>query len=62
MTNTEIKTAIVKALNTLNVVEVKGKNNMNHLLGVILTLEELVNKIDEPEIKIEEVSSDEQTR
>ena len=39
----EIKTIISninKVINTLNTVEVKGRDNMNHLLGSIMVLEQ----------------------
>lgn len=45
---------LVSVINTLNGIEVKGKTNMNKLLGCILTLEQLVGNAqkeqsDEPE-------------
>ncbi len=55
MTNTEIKATLSKVINTLNVVEVKGRENLNHLLGVILTLEDIVNNV-----KTEEAPEDEE--
>lgn len=56
----ENKNALRTVINTLNTVEVKGRENMNHLLGAIMVLEQLVaQKDEEPEIRIEEVPEDE---
>lgn len=60
MTNAEIKKSLEAAVNTLNVVEVKGKDNMNHLLGVILMLSELANYLGQSETKAEEVTPNEE--
>lgn len=57
MTNTEIKTVIRKVINTLNIVDVKGRENLNHLLGAILTLEDIENRFDEPKLVIEGVEN-----
>lgn len=62
MTNQEIKKAIQMTINTLNTIDVKGRENLNHLLGSILTLENLNNHLEEPEITFEEVKdADNQT-
>ena len=54
------KKALRTVVNTLNTVEVKGRENMNHLLGAIMVLENLMAQPDEdePEISIEEVSAE----
>ena len=51
------KKALRTVVNTLNTVEVKGRENMNHLLGAIMVPENLIAQPDEeePEISIEEV-------
>jgi hypothetical protein len=56
----EQKNAIRTVINTLNTVEVKGRENMNHLLGAIMVLEQMLAQPDEqePEIRIEEVAPD----
>lgn len=56
----ENKNALRTVINTLNTVEVKGRENMNHLLGAIMVLEQMLAKTDEPELKIEEVPMDEE--
>lgn len=38
---------IISVINTLNGVEVKGRNNMNKLLGAIMTLEQIVREAQE---------------
>ena len=35
-----------KVISTLNLIEVSGKDNMNHLLGCIIALEKLVDEMD----------------
>lgn len=54
------KKALRTVVNTLNTVEVKGRENMNHLLGAIMVLENLMAQPDEeePEISIEEVPAE----
>lgn len=55
----ENKNALRTVINTLNTVEVKGRENMNHLLGAILVLEQLIAQADQaPDIRIEEVPDD----
>ena len=49
MTPETIKTNITMVVNTLNGVEVRGRDNMNKLLGCILTLENLAVKIGQEE-------------
>lgn len=46
MSSAEIKDSIVKAINTLNIVEVKGRENLNHLLGAIVVLEQAAAALD----------------
>lgn len=54
------KKALRTVINTLNTVEVKGRENMNHLLGAIMVLENLMAQPDEeePEISIEELPAE----
>lgn len=54
------KKALRTVVNTLNTIEVKGRDNMNHLLGAIMVLENLMAQPDEeePEISIEEVPAE----
>ena len=42
---TKIKNSLQTAVNTLNVVEIKGKENLNHQLGAILLLESAIKYI-----------------
>ena len=56
----ENKNTLCMVINSLNKVEVKGRENLNPLLGAIMVLEQLVaQKDEEPEIRIEEVPEDE---
>ena len=52
---TETKANLTNIINTLNTIEVKGRENMNRLLGCILLLERVVAEADAPadEPKIE---------
>lgn len=62
MTPSQTKSNLVNIINTLNTIEVKGKENMNRMLGCILLLEKMAHEAeqnDEPEIKLEEVSDGE---
>lgn len=45
MENMDIKTNLVNVISTLNRVEVKGRENMDHLLGCIMVLEKLVSEV-----------------
>jgi hypothetical protein len=54
MKKDEIKNALINSVNTLNTVDVKGEDNMNHLLGVILLLKQVIPAID----MLEEVKPD----
>lgn len=54
----EQKNALRTVVNTLNTVETKGRENMNHLLGAIVLLEQMISAEDAPEIKIEEVQDE----
>ena len=58
MTNQEIKNGTLNCINTLNTIEIKGRENLNRLLGVILLLEKIAAEIDIPEIEIGEVKPD----
>lgn len=60
MTPSQTKTNLVNIINTLNTIEVKGKENMNRMLGCILLLEKMVHEAEEPAIKLEEVAPDEE--
>ena len=66
MTQEQTKNTLAKVINTLNTVEVKGRANMDHLLGCILTLEDMVRGMNEPEtpddisIEVEEVTPNEE--
>lgn len=46
MTPEQIKAALKIVVNTLNTVEVKGKDNINHMLGSIMTLEKVINEMN----------------
>lgn len=50
----ENKNAIRTVINTLNTVEVKGRENMNHLLGAIMVLENLLAADEAPQMVVEE--------
>jgi len=45
MDNTEITNVLIQIANTLNTIEVKGKQNMMGLIGSIGAIEDLVNKM-----------------
>ena len=49
METEKVKQMILTVLNTLNVVEVKGRETMNKMLGAIITLEQIVKNIDKPD-------------
>ena len=58
MTPKQIQNTLTAVISTLNVIEVKGKANMNHLLGTIMVLEDLSQKVVEKDdcgIKLESV-------
>ena len=55
MTPQEIKANYMNIRNTLDIVEVRGANNMNHLLGCILAMDKLWPEI-EKQLTPEEVS------
>lgn len=66
MTPQEIKQSFQNIRNTLNTVEVRGAENMNHLLGCIVAMDKLWPEIarqlaasehpaDPPEVSVEEV-------
>lgn len=46
MTPQEIKVNYMNIRNTLDAVEVRGANNMNHLLGCILAMDKLWPEIE----------------
>lgn len=45
----DIKERLIQCINTLNTVAVSGKDNLNHQLGVILTLEQIVDQLGKEE-------------
>lgn len=65
MTPKQIKTNLISVINTLNTVEVKGRENMNRLLGSIMLLEKTTQEIEHLEapeftdIKVEEATHEE---
>lgn len=54
MTKNELKTNLMTVRNTLNAVTVSGRDNLDHLLASIMTLERLIPQVDamEPEEEI----------
>ena len=62
MTTQEIKQSFQNIRNTLNTVEVRGAENMNHLLGCIVAMDQLWPEIakqlaaSEPPAELPEVS------
>lgn len=45
-----MKDKIIAIIRTLNGVEVKGKNNLDMLLGCIMTLEQIEKEIEDGEV------------
>lgn len=45
----ENKTTLQMVINTLNTIEVRGRENMNHLLGCIMALEHIMAQQEEPQ-------------
>lgn len=58
----ENKNALRTVVNTLNTVEVKGRENMNHLLGAIMVLEQMLASDEAPQVTLEEVPADEESQ
>lgn len=54
-----MKTIFDSLINTLNQIEVKGKDNLDKLLGCIQTLEQLKGMIKVQTVEAEEVPSSE---
>ena len=57
MTSEQIKNNLVSIINTLNTIEIKGRENMNRMLGSIMLLEKIAESINQenaPAFKIEE--------
>lgn len=49
-----LATTLTNIANTLNCVEVKGRDNMNRLLGCILTIDRIISELKErPEAESE---------
>lgn len=62
MTNEQTKANLISVINTLNSIEIRGRENMNRMLGSIILLEKVVEGIgqeDTPAFKIEEVHDEE---
>lgn len=65
MTSEQIKANLISVINTLNTIEIKGRENMNRMLGSIMLLEKIAREtehLEAPEItdiKIEEVPHEE---
>lgn len=53
----ELINAIILALNK---VEVKGEDNLDHLLGAILALKQIVSQLDEKVEEVDESSEDDE--
>lgn len=53
MTPQEIKVNYMNIRNTLDAVEVRGANNMNHLLGCILAMDKLWPEIEKQMVSVE---------
>lgn len=45
----DVKEKLIQCIRTLNAVTVSGKDNLNHQLGVILTLEQIVDQLGKEE-------------
>lgn len=54
----DITSTIQLVISTLNDVEVKGRDNLDKLLGCILTLECTVSKLKDNDAKKEETNAD----
>ena len=54
MTPEEVTKALLNSINTLNTISVRGEEDMNHLLGVILYLKQIIPEIDKFEVKEDE--------
>lgn len=56
----QMKANLISVINTLNTIEIKGRENMNRMLGSIMLLEKIAHEIEHLEtpeiadIKIEE--------
>ena len=46
----DVRKNLVAVINTLGMIEVKGRENLNHLLGCIMALEQTVKELDNPEV------------
>lgn len=60
MTIDELKNNLNAVVNTLNCIEVRGKDNLNRLLGTIMLLEKVmsgVKNIETPEVVSVEVAN-----
>ena len=49
-----METFLRKILSSLNCIEVKGKDNMDYLLGAIMAVEAMLNQLSEPNEEAEE--------
>lgn len=65
MTPAQMKSNLISVINTLNTIEIKGRENMNRMLGSIMLLEKVAletEHLEAPEItdiKLEEVQHEE---
>lgn len=62
MTPEQMKINLVSIINTLNTIEIKGRENLNRMLGSIMLLEKMVESINQegtPEFKVEEAPHEE---
>lgn len=61
----QMKANLISVVNTLNTIEIKGRENMNRMLGSIMLLEKIAQETEHLEtseiadIKIEEVPHEE---
>ena len=51
MNPSDLKTGLTSIVNTLNTIEVKGKDNLNKLLGCVMLLEKLIPELEKLEVK-----------
>jgi len=54
MTIDEAKKNLASVINTLNTIDIKGKDNMNHMLGSILVIEKVIQELQETKVEPKE--------
>lgn len=59
MNQNELKQNLQMALNTLNTIEVRGRQNLDRLLATIMVLEKTVSAIDTPADGIDQTQESE---